>query len=614
MRHSRGASLLAILGLVSVLSFLAAAMTALFLQGLHFTQGSFNGDVALSQAEAGLHEAIVRLGQDDECSFGKNGESLQGSISGEFSGQESNYRVSFASGGGPHSTNNVDGNRPLGYLNRALGTGTIHVISQGTCRGQVRTIEALLRRPDCPYGIASSGPIQSRTPLIVYGTDSVGEAQSENYRRPGHIVSNSTSGIRIERPTGTPGTVQTEVSGFIQSVGPIQVDLPARVASGLRPHASSVELPRFDITGELNPLGLPGTVNYVGLEHGAQELDVIYHANHDITFLGPLKLHDAYLYVNGKLKVQGGISGTGAIVVNGDVEVDGGISLLSDSNNIALLSTGKVTLVGSSNYFQGFVYAEKGVVAEKLTVVGSLILNHREGQPEPPMELDEVILVNTQSESRVTFTARSYSYTTQQMPTGRTDYVAFDWGSMPEYAQNPDAMPGSSTGGFTEEDLPDKLEWVLLHGVSGDLMSMQNWVGSYVAVQHSAGPSFNGVEAMARTLMEKKTRLIEATAELAAIPDTPANRQRRQDLQLEIDQLNTDGQALLGQYEQAAREFIQSYTDFVRSHSNSDGSRRLSEGAAPPDVERTYTLDLNRYLPAADRLHVTYCRYYNQRL
>ncbi len=623
-----GASLLAVLGLVSVMTFLAAAMTAMFMANLNLTQGSFNGDIALSQAEAGLHEVLYRLGSNKQYSFGQANEELSGTMSQELTPRQSFYAVSFKPGGAfPYSTNNVKGDHAQGYGGRPLSQGLIHVISTGFCRGQYRTVEALVREPDAPFGLASSAKIHSLFPLEIYGTSSTGKAEAGSYDRPGHLVCNSTQGIQVEKGDA-PATFATRISGFAQSCGPIALDAGARVDDGVRPHASAEALPKFDIVKDFDPKGNPGTIEIVELQHGAQELDCIYRSGHDLTFNGPVQLHDAYLYVQGDLKVHGGVTGTGAIVVDGNLEVVGDVAL-SGSNNVALLSTGKISLRGGSasyqsNYFQGYVYAEKGVDAQNLTVVGSLIVNHPANQPEPEMRLDHVIVVNDDSQGSLTFTAQSYSYTATQSASNNANWLSFDWGKWNHEYHGTD-LPTTKVDptGILEEEILEKLPFVLKH-TKGDNLADQ--------ILNADGPGFMGDQMAgntpdisvvtdafqavtdAKTLAEEYKTLMNADPEPANGVPEPEDHRRWREKNDRRNQLFNQLTTAWNNYTAAVDKFTQDYNDYVRQHSSGDGVRRLRPGAPTPDVKREYVFDLNKYLPISDRLQVTFWQVYGRRL
>lgn len=621
----RAASLLAVLGLVSVMTFLAAAMTAMFMANLNLTQGSFNGDIALSQAEAGLHEALYRLGNDKDYSFGQAQEEVQGTMSTELTPQQSYYRLTFKSGTGfPHSTNNVKGDHPGGYNGRPLSQGLIHLISTGFCRGQYRTVEAVVRQPDAPFGLASSARIHSLYPLEIYGTSSTAKASDGIYDRPGHLVCNSELGIQVDKGNAAPNFC-TRISGFAQSCGSIQFDPGARVDDGVRPQASAEALPKFDIRGEFDPKGQPGTIEIVELQQPAQELDCIYRSGHDLNFNGPVKMYDSYLYVQGNLKIQGGITGTGAIVVDGDLEVTGSIDL-NGSNNVALLSTGKVTLRGGSNsyqsnYFQGYVYAEKGVDAQNLTVVGSLIVNHPANTPEPEMKLDHVIVVNDESQGKLTFTAQSYSYTVSSSASSNANWLGFDWSAF--HTAYPQDGGTGGAGPVYEDQIAKELPFILKR-TSGNNIGEQilQATGPSFVLPSPPGntPDFASVQNAFKTLEtfhsdaeEYKTLLSLGPEPADGVPEPAAHaawRVKSERKSILTTKLTGAWQA----YTDAVDKFVDEYADYVRKHSSGNGARRLRPGAPTPDVHRTYVLDLNKYLPISDRLQVTFWQLYGRRL
>ncbi len=610
------------------MTFLAAAMTAMFMANLNLTQGSFNGDIALSQAEAGLHEVLYRLGSNKEYSFGQAGEEITGSVSSDLTRQQSFYTVTFKPGGAfAHSTNNVKGDHAQGYGGRSLAEGLVHVVSTGFCRGQYRTVEALVREPDAPFGLASSAKIHSLYPLEIYGTSSTAKAEDGTYDRPGHLVCNSDSGIQVEKGNAAPSFF-TRISGFAQSCGPISLDPGARVDDGVRPNASAEPIPKFDIVKDFDPQGKPGTIEIVELQHGAQDLDCIYRSGHDLTFNGPVKLFDAFLYVQGNLTVHGAISGTGAIVVNGDLNVVGSVDL-DGANNVALLSTGKVTLRGGSstyqsNYFQGYVYAENGVDAQNLTVVGSLIVNHPSGQPEPELKLDHVIVVNDDSQGNLTFTAQSYSYTSTQSASNNANWLTFDWDQWNQvyHGAAPPTVPGAPSGIY-EDEILSKLAYILKH-TSGDNIAehILNADGpSFMAGTTSGNTpdisivtnAFAAVEAQEAAAQEYQTLLTLGPEPPSGEPESAAHQAWRAKKERK-DQLFADLTNVWQTYLAAADKFTEDYNNYVKAHSSGNGVRRLRPGAPAPDVQREYVFDLNKYLPISDRLQVTFWQVYGRRL
>lgn len=252
---ARGFSLATVLALVAILAFLASAMVSMFLTSLNFSQASINGRVALAQAETGLQQAMYQLNQDVDLKYGLNNETLHASIFPEYSIKDSFYHVSFDSSS-PYarSTNNQDGTHPNGYLGRTLPAKAIHLFSTGFCRGQWRTVEALVRQPACPIALGLTGPIHSKSPLTIEGVTSPGQMtggmSGAIWDRPGHLICNSPVGVAIDG-SKIPGE-STKITGFIKSVGPIRVDQPAEVWGGLRPNSAASVIPKFEIE-KFNP-------------------------------------------------------------------------------------------------------------------------------------------------------------------------------------------------------------------------------------------------------------------------------------------------------------------------------------------------------------------------
>jgi len=602
-------------------------MTAMFMANLNLTQGSFNGDIALSQAESGLHEVLYRLGNDKDYTFGQAQEELTGSMSPDLTPQQSYYKVTFKPGTGfPHSTNNVKGDHGVGYTGKPVAKGFIHVISTGFCRGQYRTVEAVIREPDAAFGLASSGKIHSLYPLQIYGTSTTSKAEEGLYDRPGHLVCNSPDGIVVEKGNAAPN-VSTRISGFAQAVGPISLDPGARVDDGVRAHASAEAIPKFDIPGEFDPAGEPGTIEIVELQHGAQELDCIYRSSHDLTFNGPVKLYDAYLYVKGNLIVHGGVSGTGALVVDGNLTVLGDVSL-DGANNVALLSTGKVTLRGTSsnyqgNYFQGYVYAEGGVEAQNLTVVGSLIVNHPANEPEPELTLDHVIVVNDESQGDLTFTAQSYSYTQTQSAAANSNWLSFDWGQWNVVYEGADPSAEPHVTGIPETEIAEKLAFVLKHTSGTDIadqVTNADGPGFISPKPTENNPSMDAVNTAWAALVAGRPLAAEYKTLLSLGPEPPSGDPESDEHKSWVVKNGRKGWLLLelnrlwNTYTGAVDSFATAYNDYVKQHSSGNGVRRLRPGAPPPDVHHEYVLDLNKYLPLSDRLQVTYWQVHGRRL
>jgi type II secretory pathway pseudopilin PulG len=600
---ARGFSLATVLALVAILAFLASAMVSMFLTSLNFSQASINGRTALAQAETGLQQALYQLNQDVDLKYGLNKETLHASLYPEYSIKDSFYHVSFDPGSAyARSTNNQDGSHPTGYLGRSLPTKAIHLFSTGFCRGQWRTVEALVRQPACPIALGSTGSIHSKSPLTIEGVTSPGQLNGGGsgavWDRPGHLICNSPNGVVIEG--SQIAGESTKITGFIKSVGPIRVDQPAEVWGGLRPNSAVSVIPKFEIE-KFNPasIDLDGVVRIVEQTHGAQDLDVVYYCDHDLTFEGPVKLYDSFLYVKGNLTISGGISGRGSIIVEGDVTVKNG-TVLDGNNSVALLANGKVTLRGASNYFQGVVYSRKAIDAQNITVVGSVLVNNPAADGGS-IELDKVKLVSNNTAGQISFTTKYYKGGGQsQSNQGEANYLQI---------RAVDNLGGGIDTGIplNDPERVEKLQFCLCGGNGGPKAESFAQASSpsdfLVPVSNVPGgaPQVSELNSLYEALQSAAQKLVDKKNEDPADPSEISSAQSSFD------------QALLA-YRDGCGVFAKKYFDYADSHSDSSGTFSRRDGAPPTDGSKHFDFDLNSYLTTSDRLQVTYWQCFSTRL
>lgn len=624
-KRIRGASVAIVLALVTVMSFLAAAMTALFMMSVNLTQGSFNGDVALNEAEAGVNEVLYHLGQTEDHAYGKGNQVIRATHTPGFTAEEAYHVVTFdPSSTFPHSLNNIGASGSgTGYGGRQVPADCVHVISTGVCRGQTRTVEAVIRKPPAPFGLGTSGSIRSASSLVVKGSS--GGAVTDD--RPGHIVANAPEGLVIDG-------ANTYISGFAKSCGPISIAQPAEVKGGLRPNASTTELPEISIDA-LNPQAQTGVVNMLDSTYGAATLDIMYYCGHDLAFTGQVTMKDSFLFVNGNLQISGGVKGKGAIVVTGDVTIDGGVALSSANDmEVALIAKGMITLRGGSNAFRGLVYSGKGAEVKNMTVIGTTVVNS--GDTTGSAALDGATFISQQpTDGKIEFTAKS-----RQSMTGGSATLNPNQVSLPISALAHDegsGVFGSPGGGLNEKDLRDgKLTWILFQGGSfpstvEGLTAMltsgnPNTTGAPpfpVPVPAGwGGPSYDGLvtthQAMVTAANAHAVLLEDITAlqsELADLeddvpPDQSAIDSTRNAIAAKQSQAatqKTTAESLAAQYVSAVTTFNDACIRYFETHVDANGYGTEEEnGRLPPDFERTFTFDFNKYFPASSHCHIAY--------
>ena len=157
-------SLLGVLATIAVTALLTGVMVTMYVTSLNFTQANTNGDQATREAEAGMDRVIAELVNDPL--FHKD---VSGSLSLESQSEKSVplerrpsfYQVRFAGLTGPYSTNNFKGESSCSGFRCSVPAGAVHVISEGYCKGQWRTVEALVAHPHDP----APGPLRRAADL-----------------------------------------------------------------------------------------------------------------------------------------------------------------------------------------------------------------------------------------------------------------------------------------------------------------------------------------------------------------------------------------------------------------------------------------------------------------
>jgi hypothetical protein len=592
-----------VMALMALMTVLAAGMVAVYTSSLNHVQAFSNGEIAQAEADSAINELIARLNENP--SYGSSGEEIRGTRSANLSDSEAYHVLTFSGGGYPISTNANTGSK-AGSLGRTVPAGHVHAVATGYCRGQYRTVEVLIAHPPFPYGLASSGKIDSKTPLTVKGRSASGSDD-----RPGHLVSNSPGGVTIGEADGA----ETYITGFVKSKGTISIDQPAVVLEGVYPGAGAIELPDIPLDSKFDNEGDPGVIEILDAEFPAQVLDVMYHSNHSVTYNGSVEMKNAFLFSREDVTIYGGLHGTGAIVAMGNVTINGGTDL-SGTNNVAILAGGRITLSGGGNYFKGIVYAEGGIDARKITIVGNAITNNPADPESCSVNLDEATLISDTSSSTIEFTAESHQEATRQRTAGRVPFQIdpFDGGGeFPRGDREGEAIGATDT---------DKSYDDLRGQVRGNLEGLWSEDGppSGIAwndefISHTMD---DGAGAVAREFREAFDILEEAQvlqvqlAALEAVEDDPltpgdeSNGAERAQLALEIAALKVDYQAAMTEAEDA-------YMEYVRASASSDGSY-IDNGFIEANVFKDYKFDLNEYLPPAERYRIGFYNVHGRRM
>lgn len=390
--------------LMTLVAALAFAMVTLFTTNLNLMQAANNGAVALDEAEAGLNQVLLNLAADPD--YGTHGESFRRTINTSFDATQCYHEVSFdnAQSAIPFSINARSGSA-TGFAGRAVEAECVHVISTGYCRGQYRTLEAVVRQPPFNYALASAGPIRSSNPLRVEGIDSRSAyAQGTSEPLPGHIASNASEGIVIQPTAG----LSSYISGQARAAGPVVMDPDATVLLGTRADSAPLDLPSIDVAS-FDPMGSDGLQVITTSTSDLTELTSTYRAEQATNFTGPVNFGSGLLYVTGAVTFEQGVAGSGAIIADGDVTIRGVGSQFSGTDTVAILASGKVTIEGdpnqavnanaNANFINGLVYGDRGVDLSNITVAGIVLT--RDSSSTTQLTNTNVMYVSDAAELRI---------------------------------------------------------------------------------------------------------------------------------------------------------------------------------------------------------------------
>ncbi len=605
----QGLSLMSALFLVAIVLTLATMMVAIYSTNLNMTQRSYNGTIAQAEAEAGLSEALYRMTReenvDDEAqpptvSFGRNNEEIRATITPGFRPDEAFHLVTFdRSSDYPYSTNNTYLDSDEGSLGRAVPDGTFHLVSTGYCRGQYRTVECVVKKPPFPFGLATSGKIESPDPLVVKGVSTMQALLDGEEDRPGHILCNSEDGVVIgSRPPN-----QTFISGFIKAVGPINVAQPAEVLGGLRPGSDVSTLADIDIEAFKNQ-GQAGVVELLEDSYSeSQDMDVMYYySGETLTYQRNVQMNQAFLYVDGDLVIKGALTGEGLIVVNGNARFESG-TVLSGANKMAVLASGDITLIGDNNFFTGLVYCEGNLNASNVTIVGNTVVNST-NPTKGRAELENVGIVSNEETADMTITITSSSGAGGQNNSGDSFPLLVTNGVFGYDGSEGDL--GGLDGWLLAGDTPAKFKGKLVEQIWDKAVSGEEFPDFKQPAP--LPPGTEGLWAQALALFELAEPIAELRAEILSMESAietleqqvPVDQGAIDNLRTDINEKQIQVDALILANES---KFAEAETDLVAAV--------FEHKASFTDAQERF--NLNEYLPESEKVKFTFWRVHNQR-
>lgn len=634
----RGISLMSALLLITMVMLIAATMAGVFTLNVNITNRVSNSSVALSEAEAGLAEVLYQITRDEniegdgnqenpKITWGLNGETVQGTITPGMQPDEAYHVVTFdTSSSYPYSTNNTTLDNDSGYDGRVVPDGMLHIISTGYCKGQYRTIECVVEKPPFPFGLATSGLIDSETPMRVLGTSSQAGYSPGEEDRPGHLLCNSPEGVKIGKKDG----FTTEISGFVKSSGQVDIEQPAVVRGGIQSFAEVSELVDIDIQ-DFDLAGEPGVVEIVdNLYSEDQVLDVMYrYSGPGVRYAGDVELQQAMLYIDGDLTIDGELKGEGLIVVTGNVRLNSGTELRG-SDKMALLAGGNITVDGEvdadgkSNYFSGLVYTEGNLNAKNITIVGNAVVNSQDPSKGNAI-LENVTMISNEETGDMTIHITSTSDPGKAYDGGHGELFSFN---------NINADPNHpDTQWLTPQTPDDDLRWIarnqLFDQVMGpafaddpSLMVPELTIPPGVGDAGQFYDRLNGLIADATAAEAEWDDMVaeikSKEEEIAALspPGDEDDEDRISDLQSQIAAIETQQESMQLAAETAFIEGAEAMLFDMRAWTGQNASVNgtvVSE-ITQDIIEMDVRFNLNEYLPQSERVKMSFWKVYPRRM
>lgn len=395
--NSDGMTLALTVVVIGLALILALTLSSASLSFLHQSSRGRTQVQAQAAAEACMAELAERIVTDGE--FGIAGEPEE-TISISFPHAEAylTFNTEEASRlGVPCSSSNRYGlEAETGPNGETLPPFSVQAYCVGRSGDAEVLFEMVLRAPEFPYVIASSGPIQSEGALTVGSAESAEDAETENLLATA-IASNGDVDIRG----------QAQILGDLTAAGEISLAESVVLRGEARSNSASLGMEDLAIS-ELRP---EETVPLDG-SFAPRLSGSVHHNGPNLTISGGLTLDDAVLYVNGDARILGGVKGKGGIVVNGSLTLEGSSSLVAE-DQLALVVQDDLTIVGDdqdSSFFQGLVYTEGDFYTEDVTLLGAFVANRRASSTEPGsrIQLRNTTLVHIEKYARFDLETNGY--------------------------------------------------------------------------------------------------------------------------------------------------------------------------------------------------------------
>lgn len=607
-------SILSVLMLVTVLSLLAATMAGVYLMNLNFAQTHQNAALALQEADSAVSRLTTALVQDPDLNL--TDWTYHGTLGKAGPDPEVWAAISFGDRtiGGvhlPRSINNFTGSA----TQQGTPPGKCRVYAVGCCRGVIQTVEVLLSAPPYPYGLAVAGDLESQA-LVIRGT-----ADGDASPRPGHLAT------RKKLTLGANSYISGDVYAREANISPTN----CTILGARRLSETPRELPLLDIDelfGKVNghavKIDVPAMFN-------PQVLNTLYTWGTPGNNADTLRLDTSSIrFDNGILRVYGSVSidavslsGKGAILCTGNLTINSQTDLDGSEDWLALVAGGKITLRSRSNsnsnphtQVRGIVYAQQGLVAERVLVNGSAICNSPTDPDQATANLTNCEFQSDPSTANVTLTVQISGDANGNGGIERTNGSGQAPFSLSRNAQGLASVAGGGTVEGGQIMAADMDRFVNSNGPPFSIPA--NALTGNGPAADAVLDQFKTLGTLSQSLNSARQALAAAQAALAAAQaaddddeDGNGNSGQVEAARQAVEAAQAAVDAQLDAFNQQASEATSAYQNYVQTTTGSSSSISSGGGgggSGPPAPPLKLDFDINAFLPKSESYRISYYR------
>ena len=378
-RYRRAVSIATVLVLISLAALFLGLVGRAIAEQQMILRHADHRIRAKDYARAALELARAKL--ENDIKFGSGSETvefprLDGDLGNAYG------RIDFAKSAAYYSLNNSQNeNNVMGSTNKMVPARCIHLVGEGRFGTVTYREEMVLGVPQFDYSLASSGRIETSGDFLLGALDDlsalskIGSSEFEEKLKHGSLVSNSK-----DKPSVNLAGGQVRITGDITTPGTVSKAAQVKVDGLLQEGHRPIGLPKINID-EYDPEGKVQLMTTLTSPMIQNSIKGFARCKGDLVIDGPLNLDSGILYITGDLRVNGPVSGLGAVFCQKSVTF--GSASVGSIKQMAIACKGDLTITGSGkrkSLLTGLLYSEGNLTLSDVTTVGAVVTNGLSGQ------------------------------------------------------------------------------------------------------------------------------------------------------------------------------------------------------------------------------------------